>query len=53
MTLEHVRRFDDVVVDAHQDQVVELHGSSRECGVTSRYPGATVDPSPSPTAPIT
>ena len=23
--LEHVRRLDDVVVDAHQDQVVRLH----------------------------
>ena len=25
---EHVRRLDDVVVDAHQDQVVGLHTSS-------------------------
>ena len=52
VALEHVGRFDDVVVDADQDQVVELHGSSRECGETSRYPGATVDPSPVPDRPI-
>ena len=51
VALEHVGRFDDVVVDADEDQVVELHGASRECGVTSRYPGATADPSPSPTVP--
>jgi hypothetical protein len=25
MSLEHVGRLDDVVVDAHEDQVFELH----------------------------
>ena len=27
-TLEHVRRLDDVVIDADQDQVIDVHGSS-------------------------
>ena len=53
VAVEHVGRFDDVVVDAHEDQVVDLHGASQECGVPSPYTGATVDPSPVPDRPIT
>jgi len=30
---EHVRRLDDVVIDAHQDQIVDIHEAQRLCSL--------------------
>ena len=52
VAVEHVGRFDDVVVDAHQDQVVDVHGGlPQECVVPSPYRPPGAEPSGAATSP--
>ena len=39
VVLEHVRRLDEVVVDAHEDHVVHLHGAALQIGFGRRDDG--------------